>query len=249
MLLLTEDRAPLLLEGDRVDGMIVTVDGPRPGKVLGLVAELRMTIGILKKVKKDKVKFLVRSSEDLIDKLKEEANRLGLLIYPAPAVLNHEGVPVFTSSGKLALVEDGTLAEVNQAFIIQAVEDGSKIAIYGFGLGADSMDKAGGKAGTYAQKAALIQSLQLGGTATAKALGVKDTDDEGEPIKGGVRKPVVKDTLSALRETLDDVDTAEEYADIKPRLLALTPEDQNKLRSSILAAKERAGLTPPIKKD
>lgn len=208
-----------------------------------------MSIGILRKVKKDKVKFLVRSSEDLIDKLKVEANRLGLLIYPAPAVLDPTGTfAVFQSKGTMAVIEDGTLADVNQAFIIQAVEDGSKLAIFGYGLGADGMDKAGGKAGTYAQKAALIQALQLGGTASAKNLGVHDTDDDGAPIKGGVRKPVVKDTLAVLREELDDVSEEAEYNELKPRLLALTPEDQNKLRSAILAAKERAGITTPPKK-
>jgi hypothetical protein len=220
---------------------------PVPGKVLGLVDKLRQTIGILRKVKKEKVKFLVRSSEDLIDKLRDRANELGLLIYPTPAVLNERGEAVFTSQGKMSPIEDGTLAEVNQAFIIQCIEDGSKLAIFGFGLGADSMDKAGGKAGTYAQKAALIQALQLGGTASAKALGVVDTDDDGAPIKGGVRRKVEKDSLAGFRAALAEVESEEEYNELRPRLQALTPEDQGKLRADILSARERAGIPLPKK--
>ena len=126
-------------------------NGPAPGAVLGLLNTLRSKVGVIKAKKKDGVKFKVRSAEDLADRLRAAATEVGLLIYPIGVM------------GKGYPVESGTLAEVNLTLRVQAVSDGSYIDIAGFGLGADSQDKAGGKAGTYAWKTALIQMLRAGG--------------------------------------------------------------------------------------
>jgi ERF superfamily len=159
-----------------MDGMIRQSDGSsKPGEILALWAELRKAVGTVEAKKKEGVKFKVRSAEDLIDKVRGKANELGILIYP------------HTVSGKGHVVEDGTLAELNMVVAAQAVSDGSILTFEGFGLGADNQDKAGGKAGTYAFKAALIQALLAGGSKEAKALGVVDTDDSDSPIAGGVR--------------------------------------------------------------
>lgn len=137
------------------------------GLVFQKFAQLRAEVGVLKAKKKDGVKFKVRSADELADRIRPEAERLGLLIYPIGA------------EGKGHVVENGTLAEVTITLRIRAVEDGSYFDIQGFGLGADNQDKAGGKAGTYAWKVALVQALTAGGE--------KDTDDTDTPIKGGVK--------------------------------------------------------------
>jgi len=146
----------------------------RPGAILALMVELRKRCGVLKAVEKDGVRFKVRSADTLVDRLRGICNDLGILIYPVQSV------------GKGEVIEGnkpgshGTMAEVQVRIRIQAVEDASYIDVAGYGQGADSQDKAGGKAGTYAFKQALVQALLAGG--------MEDTDDQGEPIKGGVRK-------------------------------------------------------------
>jgi hypothetical protein len=85
----------------------------------------------------------------------------------------------------------------------------------------------------------------LGGSKTARALGVKDTDDSDSPIKGGVRPKAEAGSLKDLTKRLGEVEDKEDYEALKPELLALTPEDQGKLRDAILKAKERAGIPLP----
>jgi hypothetical protein len=137
------------------------------GLVYEKFAELRKEVGVLKAKKKDGVRFKVRSADELADRVRPVAERLGLLIYPV-------GV-----EGKGHVVEGGTLAEATITLRIRAIADGSHFDIQGFGLGADNQDKAGGKAGTYAWKTALVQALTAGGE--------KDTDDSDTPIAGGVK--------------------------------------------------------------
>lgn len=139
------------------------------GNVLAKWAELRKEVGVLKAKKKEGVRFKVRSADELCDKVRPEADRLGLLIYPIRA------------AGTAFVVEGGTLAQATITLRIQSVDDESYFDIEGFGLGADSQDKAGGKAGTYAWKTALVQALLAGGE--------KDTDDTDTPIAGGVKPP------------------------------------------------------------
>ena len=135
--------------------------------VYKLFAELRSEVGVLKAKKKDGVRFKVRSADELADRVRPVADRLGLLIYPVSV------------SAKGHVVEGGTLAEATITLRVRALSDGSYFDITGFGLGADTQDKAGGKAGTYAWKTALVQALTAGGE--------KDTDDTDTPIQGGVQ--------------------------------------------------------------
>jgi len=209
------------------DGM---VDGqPRkPGAVLKAVLELRRRVGIIDKKKKPGMRFETRSSEDLIDAMRGPCNELGLLIYPTECKGN--GFPV----------EDGTLASVGLDVVVQSVEDGSAIKWAGFGLGADSQDKAGGKAGTYAFKAACLQGLL--------AAGAEDTDDTDTPIQGGVRarQPLTKTqavtiskeyVLSRLKAASDTV----AYAEAKALLSRLSKDDVVELFPIAKEAKERVG--------
>lgn len=205
------------------DGM---VDG-KPGAVLRAVLELRKRVGIIDKKKKPGMRFETRSSEDLIDAMRGPCNELGLLIYPTECKGN--GFPV----------EDGTLAAVGLDVVVQSVEDGSAIKWAGFGLGADSQDKAGGKAGTYAFKAACLQGLL--------AAGAEDTDDTDTPIHGGVRakpalttvKPMVtKESVKwAFEQAMDPLD----YAKAKDMLGKLSKDDVVDVFPTAKLAKERVG--------
>lgn len=219
---------------DPETGISTTTQGWVPGAILGLWRQLVASMDPLQRRKKEGVKFLVRDASELVDKLRAATNSLGILIYPGVA-----------THGDGQVVEKGTLADVNMVVIAQAVEDGSMLGFGGYGQGSDSQDKAGGKAMTYAAKAILIQAAQLGGSKTAKALGVHDTDDTDTPIKGGVRPAVVRPTLETIRDQLNqihDKDDSDLYLELRPTLLALTPEDQLTLKEAIVAAKERAGI-------
>jgi hypothetical protein len=206
------------------------VEGPRcRGDVLAKLAALRLRVGNLKAKKKDGVKFKVRSADELADKLRKAAQEEGLLIYPVCA------------QGKGYPVEDGTLAEVNLTLRIQALTDGSYIDVMGFGLGADTQDKAGGKAGTYAWKAALVQTLLAGGA--------EDTDDTDTPIPGGVK---ARGTRSAPKLTPDDVkkellgiQSEAAFRDLASRARVLSFEQQKALVDDFKAARIRLGLAAP----
>ena len=219
---------------DPETGVVTTVTGWVPGAIIGLWRHLVASMDPLQRRKKEGVRFLVRDASELVDKIRAATNSLGIIIYPGVA-----------THGEGKVVEDGTLADVNMMLIAQAVEDGSMLGFGGYGQGADSQDKAGGKAMTYAHKAILIQAAQLGGSKTAKALGVHDTDDTDTAIKGGVKPKTEKTSLTALSVKLEEVETEEDYKELRPLLQALSPEDQTTLTPGILAAKKRAGMPLP----
>lgn len=219
---------------DPETGVSTTIDKWVPGAILRQWAELVRNTDSLPRRDKPGVRFKVRDASELVDKLRVVTNSLGIIIYPGVA-----------THGEGKVVEDGTLADVNMVLIAQSTEDGSMLGFGGYGQGADSQDKAGGKAMTYAAKAILIQAAQLGGSKTARALGIHDTDDTDTSIKGGVKPKVVKVGLDNFRELLRDVETEADYLELRPALQALTPEDQGKLTDDILAAKKRAGMPLP----
>lgn len=224
----------IVMTTDPETGVSTTVDKWVPGAIIRQWAQLIAQTDPLPRRKKEGVRFLVRDAAELVDKLRGVTNALGIIIYPGVA-----------THGEGKVVEDGTLADVNMVLIAQSTEDGSMLGFGGYGQGADSQDKAGGKAMTYASKAILIQAAMLGGSKTAKALGVVDTDDTDTAIKGGVKAKAVKPTLQALKDQLAEVETVDDYNEIRPTLLALAPEDQTKLTGDIIAAKTRAGIPLP----
>jgi len=189
------------------------------GDVFGLIAKLRTQVGNIKARKKEGVKFKVRSADELSDKLREAAGELGLLIYPVKV------------EGKGFVVEDGTLAEVNMTLRILATSDGSYIDVMGFGLGADSQDKAGGKAGTYAWKTAMIQTLLAGGA--------EDTDDTDTPIKGGVKLKTAKPSNEMVRGAFEAAQDEVAYKAAVGLATQMQPADQMAMIEVIKAAKLR----------
>lgn len=201
---------------------------PGTGDVLKKIAAVREKLGILKAKKKDGVKFKVRSADELNDKLRPLALEEGLLIYPVGC------------NGQGYAVEDGTLASVNLVLRIQALTDNSYVDVCGFGLGADSQDKAGGKAGTYAWKAALVQTFLAGGA--------DDTDDTDTPIKNGVRAKkagATKVTVDSIRTALGDLLTpadAPKFRPIAELAGKLSMEDQKLIMDDFAAARVRLGF-------
>jgi hypothetical protein len=218
------------------DGMIYDPETGRhtPGKILQLWHLVRQQVGVVELKKKNGMKFETRASTDLMDKLAQALNDHGVLVYPT------------RGSGKGLVVEDGTMADVELTIVAQAIEDGSRLEFYGYGQGADTQDKAGGKAGTYAFKQALLQALQAGGTKAPKKDRIPDTDDTDTPIEGGVRAKTSKpkaptfDEVSAALTAATDEPT---YREALAKLKAATPADQVKLAP--IAREARALCIPP----
>jgi len=217
----------------------------RPGKVLSLFGQLRF--GALVKQTKPGVNFAVRDYSDLIDKISARAEELGLLIYP----VNVQGSgSVVEGEDRQGKVRTGSMASVTVYLRVQAIEDGSYITLAGYGLGMDTQDKAGGKAGTYAMKQALVQGLLAGGTIAGKALGVTDTDDDSAPIPGGPRKRAakskVKDPGAAPKPTPDIVTAAlqgaqnrEGYEAALALARQLQPAEQVAIKPAVVEAAQR----------
>lgn len=223
---MTNDLAPE--SENALNGMIFdkTTQTEKPGEVLGLYLKLRKTVGVLAARAKDGVRFKVRGAEELIDKIRDTANELGILIYPSAAL------------GRGHVVDNGTLAEVQLQVMVQAVSDGSRIAIAGFGLGADQQDKAGGKAGTYAFKSALIMALLAMGKDQPKNK-LPDTDDTDTAIPGGVKPKKASTAVEPVSAMFLAAETQEQYKAAVSELLKLNPDQQVSLKDVTLAAKQR----------
>lgn len=226
------------------DGMIYDTATAlyRPGAVLAKLALLRAGAGSLEKKTKQGVNFEVRSYEDAIDQVATLADELGLLIYPVESP--GHGVS-YEWTNKYDKPQVGTLAEVTLTVRFQAIEDGSYVDMQAFGLGMDTQDKAGGKAGTYAFKQALIQGLLMGGSKNAKKLGVKDTDDEDGIAASGTRKTRGKKlapSTDAAKAALASVTDKTTFDKAIVEVRHLPPDLQVTLRDEITAA--RAKLQP-----
>jgi hypothetical protein len=232
MILDRAELAPDLLQGRMANGMVY--DGQTghetPGKILQLWAEVRKRVGIVELKKKNGMKFETRASTDLMDKLSQACNDLGVLVYPA------------SGSGKGLVVEDGTLADVELTIRVQSIEDGSYLELYGYGQGADTQDKAGGKAGTYAFKQALIQALLAGGTKAPKSQRIPDTDDTDTPIEGGVRAKTGRPKAPTFDEVSAELQAATDepgYRSALAKLKVANAADQVKLAPIAREARAR----------
>lgn len=216
----------------RLDGMITDETGVvKPGAILRLWLQLRQLVGNVSLAQKAGMKFATRAATETYDKVREAADTLGVLIYP------QEGV------GKGQIIEGernpGTMADVQLNIVCQAVEDGSAICIFGYGQGADTQDKAGGKAGTYAFKQALIQALLAGGTKTPKKDRIPDTDDDDEPVPGGVRKPSGKPSPDAVKAAFEAANDEPAYRAALADLKKLAADQQVAMKPTAVAAKAR----------
>lgn len=213
------------------NGMIYdpTTGKDAPGAILGLWLQLRKQVGNVALKQKPGMKFKTRAATDTYDQVRAAADELGILIYPTEA------------KGEGKVIDSGTLCDVTLNIVCQAVSDGSSIVIAGYGLGADTQDKAGGKAGTYAFKQALIQACLAGGEKAPKkdrAI-TADTDDEDEPIAGGVKPKSGKPTADQVKAALTDAQNEEQYRAAVDLLKQVAPETQVALKSIAKEAKAR----------
>jgi hypothetical protein len=204
-----------------------TTGQERPGDILKLWLELRKAVGNVALKQKPGMKFKTRAATDTYDQVRQAADELGILIYP------HE------AKGQGMVVDSGTLCDVNLTIICQAASDGSCIAIAGYGQGADTQDKAGGKAGTYAFKQALIQACLAGGEKTPKKDRIPDTDDDDAPIAGGVKPKSDKPNQATVAAELEAATTEPEYRAAVEKLKKLAPEAQVAMKPTAMAAKAR----------
>lgn len=236
-MILTGALAPEPLAGAMSNGMIYdpSTGQETPGKILQLWAAVRKQVGIVELKKKQGMKFETRASTDLMDKLAQACNDHGVLVYPC------------RGSGKGLVVEDGTMADVELTIVAQAIEDGSRLEFFGYGQGADNQDKAGGKAGTYAFKQAIIQALLAGGTKAPKKDRMPDTDDTDTPIEGGVRAKTGKPKAPTFDEVSSELEAAQDepaYRAALARLKLANAADQVKLAE--IARIARARCIPPV---
>lgn len=211
------------------NGMIYDPNTGRetPGAILQLWAKVRAAVGVVELKKKNGMKFETRASTDLMDKLAAACAEHGVLVYPG------------RGTGKSVLADNGTMADVELVVVAQAIEDGSRIEFFGYGQGADTQDKAGGKAGTYAFKQACIQALLAGGTKAPKSHRIPDTDDTDTPIEGGVRKKSGKPGFEQVKAELEAAQDEPAYRAALANLKAANAPDQVKLAPIAREAKAR----------
>jgi len=211
--------------------------------------QLRLEVGgIAAKKQQGGPMFPVRGAKELAQKLAQALVDLNMVAHVHSQVVTHidtDKIPQNqTASGKPVF---RTLTHVKSTVHIGA-EDGSFVAVEGSGHGGDGEDKAGGKADTYAWKAAVLKGLCI------PEQDMIDTDDEqpaevaekSKPLKAATviakltePSPLKKETpesSSALEATLNRIAIAtaadlEAIKDeIKSGVIALAGAD--KLRAS-----------------
>lgn len=234
MILYSAELAPAPMEHCMSNGMIYNPQTfqETPGLILKAWAAVRAQVGVVEMKRKPGMKFDTRASTDLMDKLSQACNDHGVLLYPT------------RGNGKSVLADSGTLCDVELTIVAQAIEDGSRLEFYGYGQGADTQDKAGGKAGTYAFKQACIQALLAGGTKAPKSHRIPDTDDSDTPIEGGVRKKSGKPTFEGVKAELEAAQDEPAYRAALANLKLAQAPDQVKLAPIAREAKARCVPTP-----
>ena len=147
--------------------------------------------------------FAIKSSKELEIKLRDACDELGIPVCG----------PVGVDGGNID-VDRGTAAFVK---VVQRIgcSDGSYIDFVGIGHGADTQDKAAGKASTYARKDALTKGL------IAPDKEMPDTDDEESPIEGGVKR-----RLGGKGAVAKAGNEAFEAADWKAKIAACKSKDE-----------------------
>lgn len=151
-------------------GMVVTTQPPQIHQAL---RDLRRAVGSLAaKKQQGGPMFPVRSAKELMQKLAEGLDELNLHAFPIAQEVHHFDTSTIpgnqTQSGKPVF---RTLAHVKSTVRVGAA-DGSYVDFVGSGHGGDVDDKSGGKADTYAWKAAILKGLCV------PEQDMPDTDDD-----------------------------------------------------------------------
>lgn len=227
---------------------------PEPPKIHEGLTSLRRAVGSLAaKKQQGGPMFPVRSAKELMQKLAEALDELGMQAFPISQEVHHfdtANIPSnATASGKPVF---RTLAHVKSTVRVAAA-DGSFADVVGSGHGGDVDDKAGGKADTYAWKSALLKGLCV------PEQDMPDTDDE-EPSAGpssdelafkkaAAKKldapgPDIKKAASQLPRILEAVKTADEAQleelknEIQSGAAALTMPEKLKASAAFVARRK-----------
>lgn len=227
-----------------------------PPMIHNKLKELRRSVGSLgAKKQAGGPMFPVRSSKELMQKLAEALDELNLtagVVSQDVSLIDTDKIPDNkTSSGKPVF---RTLAHVRSTVRIGA-EDGSFVDYVGSGHGGDVDDKAGGKADTYAWKAAVLKGLcvpeqdmpdtddeEPSKESNAKPRTVQKASDAGSDAKSGVGvSPAsgLSDLLARISKANSD-ELTEIVADVKSGKLELKGGD--KLTASAAVVKRRKEL-------
>lgn len=219
-----------------------------PPMIHDKLRQLRLEVGgIAAKKQQGGPMFPVRGAKELAQKLAQALVDLNMVAHVHSQVVTHidtDKIPQNqTSSGKPVF---RTLTHVKSTVHIGA-EDGSFVAVEGSGHGGDGEDKAGGKADTYAWKAAVLKGLCI------PEQDMIDTDDEQPaevaerpksakftpPTKPAEPTPLKRETpesSSALEATLNRIAiaTAADLEAIKDEIKsgAIALAGADKLRAS-----------------
>lgn len=216
-------------------------------KLLGLRREIKS----LAAKKTPNVPFPVRGAKDLAQKLADALNKLELI---AP-VVDQKITHLPTGAELVGVNKSGAPAYRSLVHVVATVRviapDGSFVDMVGSGHGADSDDKAGGKASTYAWKDALLKGLtipdqdmidtddtagdeprQYDARTAADSRAVLNQLDKGSPTKPGFDYALAK---IAEGTTLADMDVIK--LAITTGEIALTHDE--KVKASVAYAAKR----------
>lgn len=221
---------------------------------------LRKKIGGLKAEKKGGVMFPVKSAKDLMVKLRDAADELGMVMAGSPIAVEFqeralslgftdEVTTRTTFSEKTEdedaseLVKTETKRTERPSTIVTCKmtirfmsDDGSFEDFVGFGQGGDTQDKAGGKASTYAWKDGVTKALSL------PDADMVDTDDEQFPLE---KPEPVKEVTRPLRKVIDMFQAATTKADLEAARNEVkkypnwTPDERTQLNNENEKAKGR----------
>jgi hypothetical protein len=142
------------------------MNNPNPPltKIHADIIALRKQVGGLKSEDKPGVRFKVKSAAGLMAKLRAGLDNLNMVCYPVEHEVTQHA-PIETDKGVISSCTTKIVLYIGS-------DDGSYLLVKGIGRGADTADKAEGKASTYAWKDALIKGLCL------PDADMPDTDDE-----------------------------------------------------------------------
>lgn len=167
------------------------------GNIVKDFIRLRKGLGGLMAVSGTGAPFPVKSAKNLMKKFRLACDKLDLLCYPVATELN------LVPTGK------GAIVYATLTFRFVSTSDNSFIDVVCITEGADSQDKAAGKAFTYGWKFAVLYSMLLpDGDVKEEWDDVPDTDDDFTPTAepSGISKPVLSEYVgkACAAKSLDE---------------------------------------------
>lgn len=203
--------------------------GVPQGVIFSKLLELRRKLGGLRaKEQKGGPRFPIKSSKELMEKLRTAVDELGLVV----AVTEQEIHPVQTESGTCCYV---------RCTVAVIAEDGSTVHFSGVGGGMDRDDKAAGKASTYAWKDALLKGLSI---PDKEMVDADDEEGQGKEVRPGAPKRSGaggKDPEAAALAAIQSAESVEALEALKELLKRMPPDAQARLSPAYAARRASLG--------